>query len=162
MQGDVGSPEPLTPNHLLTMKPKVLLPPPGQFQRPDVYARRRWRRVQYIVNQFWYRWRLEYLQTLQPRGKWTKTELNLCVGDIVIVNDENAPRNEWQLARVDALYPSEDGLIRKVRVLVADCNLDSRGKRTKAVTYLDRPIHKFVLLVRAANDGDSPDEEPTS
>nr|XP_039271502.1 uncharacterized protein LOC120345955 isoform X3 [Styela clava] len=160
--GDVGSPEPLTPNHLLTMKPKVLLPPPGQFQRPDVYARRRWRRVQYIVNQFWYRWRLEYLQTLQPRGKWTKTELNLCVGDIVIVNDENAPRNEWQLARVDALYPSEDGLIRKVRVLVADCNLDSRGKRTKAVTYLDRPIHKLVLLVRAAKDGDSPDEEPTS
>ena len=26
-----GAPEPLTPNHLLTMKVKVLMPPPGVF-----------------------------------------------------------------------------------------------------------------------------------
>ena len=47
--------EPLTPNHLLTMKSRVLLPPPRQFQRADIYLVKRWRRVQYLVNQFWLR-----------------------------------------------------------------------------------------------------------
>ena len=67
---DAEAPEPLTPNHLLTMKPKRLLPPPGEFQRADVYCRRRWRRVQYCANQFWMRWRDEYLQMFQVRQKW--------------------------------------------------------------------------------------------
>ena len=34
---------PLTPNHILTMKSKVVLPPPGNFQKEDVYLRKRWR-----------------------------------------------------------------------------------------------------------------------
>ena len=50
-------PEPLTPSHLLTMKSKVILPPPGEFQRADLYSRKRWRRVQFLVNEFWVRWR---------------------------------------------------------------------------------------------------------
>ena len=31
--------EPLTPNHLLTSKTNVVLPPPGVFQRADLYSR---------------------------------------------------------------------------------------------------------------------------
>ena len=46
-------PEPLTPNHLLTMKSKVVMPPPGHFQRTDLYLNKRWRRVQYLANEFW-------------------------------------------------------------------------------------------------------------
>ena len=48
---DAQAPEHLTPNHLLTMKPKRVLPPPGQFQRANVYCRKRWRRVQYFTDQ---------------------------------------------------------------------------------------------------------------
>lgn len=33
---DSESLEPLTPNHLLTMKSRVILPPPGNFQRTDL------------------------------------------------------------------------------------------------------------------------------
>ena len=40
-----GQLEPLTPNHLPTMKSYVVLPPPGEFQRADVYSRKRCRRV---------------------------------------------------------------------------------------------------------------------
>ena len=36
-----SSQEPLTPNHLLTMKSNVLLPPPGDFKRADLYSRKR-------------------------------------------------------------------------------------------------------------------------
>ena len=53
--------EHLTPNHILTTKSTVELPPPGNFQKNDVYMRRRWRRVQYLANLFWSRWKKEYL-----------------------------------------------------------------------------------------------------
>ena len=49
---DPEAPEPLTPNHLLTLKQKLVLPPPGKFQRADLYCRKWWRRVQYMANQF--------------------------------------------------------------------------------------------------------------
>ena len=54
---DPDAPEPLTPNHLLTLKPKIVLPPPGEFQRADLYSRKWWTRVQYLANEFWVRWR---------------------------------------------------------------------------------------------------------
>ena len=47
---DPDSPEPLTPSHLLIMKSKVLLSAPGKFESADMYARKRWRRVQHLAN----------------------------------------------------------------------------------------------------------------
>lgn len=42
---DPHAQEPLTQNHLIIMKSKVTLPPPGVFVKEDVYATKRWRRV---------------------------------------------------------------------------------------------------------------------
>ena len=53
---DPDSPEPSTPSHLLTMKSKVLLSPPGKFEPADLYARKHWRRVQHLANEFWTHW----------------------------------------------------------------------------------------------------------
>ena len=49
--GDVGSKAPLNPIKLLTMKFNVVLPPPGNFKKPDLYSRRRWRRIQHVVHE---------------------------------------------------------------------------------------------------------------
>ena len=140
-------PEPLTPSHLLTMKSKVILPPPGEFQRADLYSRKRWRRVQFLVNEFWMRWRKDYLQSLQPRQKWVATRRNLHVGDIVIMKDDNLPRNRWKLALVEETYPDDDGLVRKVRLKIADRNLDKNGRPTGPATRLCRPVQKLILLL---------------
>ena len=140
-------PTPLTPNHLLTQKSRVVLPPPGSFSREDVYARKRWRRVQHLTNEFWCRWRKEFLNQLQSRQKWTKPQRNMRVGDVVIIKDDNAPRNSWPLGRIVEVHESKDDLIRKVRVAVGDRKLDNDGKRNNPVSFLDRPIHKLVLLV---------------
>lgn len=67
---DPTSMEPLTPNHLLTMKSSIPVPPPGEFIREDLYARKRWRRVQYLAEQFWSRWRKEYLANITLRQRW--------------------------------------------------------------------------------------------
>ena len=96
---DPMSLEPLSPNHLLTMKSKLLMPPPGQFQRPDLYCRKRWRRVQYLANEFWIRWRKEYLQNLQTRSKWQGKKRNAQV-DIVLISDDNLPRSQWHLGKI--------------------------------------------------------------
>ena len=109
------SPEPLTPNHLLTMKSKVVMPPPGVFLREDLYLRRRWRRAQHLANVFWERWRKAFLHTLQLRKRWIKPQRNMAVNDVVIVKDENVPRNAWRLTRVEEVFSSHDGLVRKVR-----------------------------------------------
>ena len=116
---DVSSPEclvPLTPNQLLTMKSSVVLPPPGSFQQEDLYSKKRWRRVQYLANEFWLKWKADFLQSLQARQKWVRTSRNMKVGDVLIIKDENLHRNQWPLARVVQTYPSDDGLVRKVKV----------------------------------------------
>ena len=97
--------EHLTPNHILTTKSTVVLPPPGNFQKNDVYMRRRWRRVQYLANLFWSRWKKEYLVFMQEKSKWQHPQRNLVEGNIVMLRDENAPRNVWSLALVEQAEP---------------------------------------------------------
>ena len=154
-----GAPEPLTPNHLLTMKVKVLMPPPGVFLREDLYSNKRWRRVQHLANEFWNRWRREFLHTLQMRQKWAKPQRNLVPGDIVVVKDDHLPRNEWKLARVEQTLPSDDGFVRKVILAVGTRLLDNQGRRTHEVQRLERPVHKLVLIL--PQDREFPVEEPS-
>ncbi|KAL7874936.1 hypothetical protein SRHO_G00059060 [Serrasalmus rhombeus] len=108
---DPMGPQPLSPNHILTMKSSIILPPPGKFEREDLYLRKRWRKVQHLANEFWSRWRKEYLLNLQPRQKWQRKRRNAKVNDIVIVQDDTAPRTEWKLAKVTKVYPAEDGCV---------------------------------------------------
>ena len=143
---DPDSLSPLTPNHLLTMKTKVLLSPPGVFQSADLYSRKRWRRVQHLANEFWSRWRKEFLLEKQQRQKWTQDRKNLQIDDIVIMKEDNVPRSEWKLARVSSVYPSADGYVRKVQVALANGSLDKDDKRITPLRRLERPMQKLVLL----------------
>ena len=114
-----------------------------------MYARKRWRRVQFLANEFWSRWKREYLQSLQVRSKWNNPQRNLQMNDIVIVKDDNLPRNRWKLGRIEEVYLDNDGLVRKVKLRISDPNLDNQGKRVNDITFVERPIHKLVLLVEA-------------
>ncbi|XP_029596472.1 uncharacterized protein LOC115179216 [Salmo trutta] len=146
---DPLGPEPLTPNHILTMKSTILLPPPGQFIKEDLYLRKRWRRVQFLANEFWARWKKEYLLNLQHRQKWNKDRRNASINDIVILQDDTVPRNQWKLAKDTEVYPGQDGRVRRCKLLISDSTLDEKGKRITKPTYLERPIHKTVTLLEA-------------
>ena len=119
--------EPITPNHILTMKSSVILPPPGEFCKEDLYLNKRCKRVQFLANEFWRRWKLEYLLNLQQRQKWQKTTRNSKVDDIVILQDDSSPRNEWKLARVVEALPSADGKVRKLKLLVNSTTLTNKN-----------------------------------
>ncbi len=112
--------EPITPNHLILMKAKVALPPPGNFVKADLYAVKRWRRVQYLAEQFWSRWRGEYLLNLSLRQKWHVSRRNLKVNDVVIIKEDTLPRNEWHMGRVVQTTEGSDGLVRRVKVQVGE------------------------------------------
>ncbi|XP_049336637.1 uncharacterized protein LOC125802479 [Astyanax mexicanus] len=144
---DPKSLEPLTPNHLLTMKGSVPLPPPGKFVAEDLYARKRWRRVQYLTEQFWSRWRKEYLGNITLRQRWHSPRRNVKIGDIVIVKEEEVPRNEWRLGRVLDVCKDQDELVRKATVQLGSRKLGKAGQNVMNTSILERPIHKLVVLV---------------
>lgn len=37
------------------------------------------------------------MNTLQTRGKWTSSKRDMTVGDVVLIKDQNLPRNKWRL-----------------------------------------------------------------
>ena len=91
--------QPLTPNHLLHLRPCPDLPP-GIFDKDDLSCRRAWRQAQYLANLFWLRWTREYLPNLLERKKWNMLRRNLEVADLVLLADESFPRGKWPLGRV--------------------------------------------------------------
>ena len=74
------------------------------------------KKLQAYTSLFWKRWLSEYLPTLSPRTKWTKKQQNFAVGDLVIVRNKNTPKSHWLLARIVAIYPGDDGIIRTVKI----------------------------------------------
>ena len=147
---DPKSLEPLTPNHLLTMKSKTLLPPPGNFVKEEVYARKRWRRVQFLAEQFWSRWRKEYLINLSLRQKWFLPKRNLKIGDVVIVQDE-VPRNEWPLGMVVETSTNQEGLVRAVKVKVKLGSKNPQKGSDTTCSVVERPVQKVVLLMEGVD-----------
>ena len=124
----------LSPINLLTMKSNVILPPPGSFQREDMYCRRRWRRVQHLSNEFWSKWRKEYLQNVQSRSKWSTEKRNMKKGDVVLLKDEMSHRNDWKMGIVIKAHESDDKNVRSVTI---------RHNKNEYV----RPVNKLVVLV---------------
>lgn len=127
--------EALTPNHILQLKGKPILPP-GLFKKEDLYIRRRWRQVQYITDLFWKRWVREYLAIMQERQKWHKPRRNFTVGDLVLLIEETSPRNSWLKGRITETMMDSKGQVRRVRL------------KTKT-SVLERPITKLCLLLEA-------------
>ena len=79
--------EPLTPNHMLLLKPNGSLPP-GVFKPGDNLGVRGWRQIHYLSNVFWRRWVREYLPSLQLREKWQRPHRSVRPNDIVMLIDE--------------------------------------------------------------------------
>ena len=130
--------EPLTPNQLLTMKSKIVSPLITTVVRADLYSKKRWKRVQYLANLFWTRWRKEFLTLYQQREKWLKVKPNICVGDVVLVVDEQVHRSFWKMARVTGTNMSPDGLVRSVSLILGD----------RSIT--ERPVQKLIFLCNSS------------
>ena len=108
----------ISPSDLLTMKSKVVMPPPGSFGTVDLYSKRRWRGIQHITNEFWSWWRKKFLTSLQIQSKWSKSRRKLTVSDIVLLKTEVDDRNHWPMARVISCEMDKNGMVWAVRLRV--------------------------------------------
>ena len=145
---DSKSDLPLTPNHLLRINPTIG-PPIKLTDKPDVYARQRYRLVQFVADEFWRRWVLEYPRTLFTRRKWQERRENIKVEDVVLIVDSDTPRGEWPLGRVVHTYPDKDGIVRVAEV------------RTKS-GLIKRPITKLCVIVKASHAVEMDDTNATA
>jgi len=132
VSGDVNDETTLTPNHFLIGQMGGELVP-DTVDTTAVSVRRRWRRIQELIRRVWSRWMREYLPSIGSRSKWFQPSKNLTVGDLVLVIDPDAPKRDWKLGRIEAVYPGKDGLVRVVDV------------RTKGVVKR-RPISRISPL----------------
>ena len=97
------------------------------------------------MDELWTRFQTEYVASLQRRTKWLTANRNLAVGDLVLVIEDLYPREHWPLAVIIEVFPSDDGLVRRVLV------------HTAAKKELERDIRKIVLLEREG-EGEKVDE----
>ena len=105
----------------------------------DKCSRKRLRQAQLLSNHYWKRWLREYIPSLQERQTWHKTQKNLADGDLVLIAEDNVPRNQWPIGRVTHVFPGPDGLVRSMEV------------KAKGSTY-KRPITKICLLEGSSSE----------
>ena len=133
VSADPRDQNPLLPNDILLSRNASSIPV-GIFGNEDLHGRKLWRQAQYLADQFWRRWRKEYLPLLQERNTNQISQTHLSVGDVVIIMDDTVPRGQWPLGRVKSVRTSADGLVRSVSV-------NSGGKT------MERSANKVILIV---------------
>ncbi|XP_055614826.1 uncharacterized protein LOC129761144 [Toxorhynchites rutilus septentrionalis] len=103
----------LTPAHFLG---RNINRSPLEVDVRDVPLNRltQYQKLQKHVQNFWYRWRNEYMKELNMLYKINPKDHKLNVGDIVIIKDDALPSVRWPLARIIELHPGPDGVTRVV------------------------------------------------
>ncbi|KAH8360926.1 hypothetical protein KR084_007500 [Drosophila pseudotakahashii] len=102
--------------------------------------RRHWNEVKLFGDRFWQRWVREFTPVLTRRTKWFEKCPPLSVGSVVMIVDENLPRNLWLKGRVTNTVTAKDGQVRRATI-----------KTQYGV--LDRPATKIAVLDVGLEDG---------
>ncbi|KAH8318238.1 hypothetical protein KR059_011930 [Drosophila kikkawai] len=126
----------LTPNHLLMGSSNGYKP----INLEHLNLRRQWNEVKRFGDRFWQRWVKEFTPMLTRRTKWFEKCPPISVGSIVIIVDENLPRNLWLKGRVTNTIPAKDGQVRRATI-----------KTQHGI--LDRPATKIAVLDVGEGDG---------
>ena len=126
--------EALTPGHFLIGRPLESIPDPlVDIYHPNSLLKR-WRLCQLIARHFWQRWSMDYLSHLKKSTKWQVPIRNFKPGDLVCIHEHTLVPTMWPLARVLAVHPGQDGLVRVVTL------------KTAKGTFR-RPIAKVALIL---------------
>ncbi|XP_029166200.1 uncharacterized protein LOC114937005 [Nylanderia fulva] len=108
----------LTPGHFLIGRPMTAVPEESVLAI-NKNRLSRWQLVNAMSERVWRAWSLDYLHSLQQRGKWTNKSSDFRVGELVLLKNSLLPPSKWELARVALIHPGSDGLVRVVTVRTA-------------------------------------------
>ncbi|KRZ81129.1 hypothetical protein T08_6443 [Trichinella sp. T8] len=137
---DPKDPEVLTPYHFLTGTNFMDLPevnPEDEEWVPRVTTsselRKVWSYHQRLIALWWKRWKTEYIVALNKFQKWPYSNEAPQVGDVVLIDECNVPKNKWKLGKIIELYPGKDGIARTAKL------------RT-SIGFIKRPTAKLHLI----------------
>ena len=135
---DPKDPEALTPNHFLFGSSSGTLRLP-RYDVSSINLKKQWLLAQHFADAFWKRWLREYLPTLLPRKKWFDFDIPLEKNDLVLILDNDAPRNSWRKGVITRVFTNKkDNVVRSVEV-----------KTSKGL--LIRPSRKIVKFASVQN-----------
>lgn len=107
----------LTPSHFLIGRGTPLTSSELENFENVVKLSERYEFEETLTESFWEVWKNEYLRNLPPvTAKNSKTNCSLEVGSLVLIRDQNKPRMQWALGRVEKLYKGIDEKIRAVQL----------------------------------------------
>ena len=87
----------------------------------------KYKHLKKVINEFWDIWRRDYLLELRQLQRINKSKgAKPKVNDIVIIYEENIPRQLWKLGRIVEIYKSNDG----------------REHGTKVKSWKNKPINR--------------------
>ena len=136
VSSDVQEPLVLSPAHFLypyvfTNSATSIIPP--NSGDPET-LKSGWKATQTLLDDFFRRFKSEYLQTLSKRRKTSSATAAPKIGDIVLLKDDQLAREEWKLCQVTEIINDDKTHARRFLVR------DSRNK------YFDRDIQSIIPL----------------
>lgn len=123
----------LTTGHFLVGSPLNSFPQ-DNLEDTNVNILPRWKLVEQMRQHFWRRWSMEYLNSLQQRHKWKKSQgEQLAIGQLVMIKQPHLAPMKWLVGRVKEVHHGFDGVARSATV------------NTIKGIY-DRPLTKLAIL----------------
>ena len=91
---------------------------------PEMKARQRY--INKCKDAAWARWTKEYLNTLRERRNMLHQakEMQISLGDIVLIKSDEKYRGKWNIGMVDNLYKGKDGVIRAVGLRTSELYIE--------------------------------------
>ena len=134
----------LAPNDLILGRSSTRVPQ-GLFQ-DRTSCNDRFNFIQTVMKNYWKRWMREVFPRLVIQPKWHTDHRNVCIGDVVLIQDSNVVRGEWKMGIVVEVTPSKDGRVRRVEVTY------NRGPTSITVS---RAVQRLIVLVPCNNSDTS-------
>ena len=105
---------PLTPNMMLLARSSNISPP-LEYSAADKFCCRL-AYVAEVEKEWWDRWIKQVLPTLFSYKKWKVKQENIKAGELVMLKYPGQFKDDYCIAKVTEVHPSEDGLVRQVSV----------------------------------------------
>ena len=157
---------PLTPGHFLVGR--ALKSYPTAMIHSNTGPTERWDHCTRVAQNFWSRWSNEYLQQLQRAVKWNRPSKNYAVGDIVLITEDDTYLTQWITAKVVAVYPGRDGMVRTVDLQIEHITRPEKwvdkkdyiSRLKRRTTLSRRPVAKLSLLLAVDEDSGTTFQPP--
>ena len=128
---------PLTPLHILGPRGRLAIP--GTATTGKVSLKRRFDFIQSTVADFWAKYQLLVFPSKIKFSKWTASQENVAVGDVVQLLDPNLVSRTWKLALVTGINTSSDGRVRAVQIKVAGTSLKAFEVAVQRIRHVFSP-----------------------